>query len=105
MPLTHDPEYQKELDKIKGNILKRNRSSFWFSLVISAVILILLLLILNASNLSDNLKTSIIIITCTLVLIAIINSAVTAIHGAVTIVAAAVEWVGRKQLGEYKEPE
>ena len=103
MPFVHDPEFQKVLEKLREDVLKRNRSFWWASLITCTVILIIASILIDVTELSSNLKFSLIIVACTLCVIAIINSAVTAIHGALTVVVGTVEWVGRKQLGEYDE--
>ena len=45
-----------------------------------------------------------IVVASTLCLVAVINSAVRVMHMSLTLLVATVEWVGRKQLGEYESP-
>ena len=105
MPLIHDPEYQEELDKATAAALSNNRSFWWRSLLGSAVFLAVVVFLLNQSGFKDSTSILIMLGACTVCIVAVVNSAVTAIHTTLVIVAGAVEWVGRKQLGEYKAPD
>ena len=103
MPLIHDPDYQAELNKIKNAALSSNRSFWWRSLLSSVVFLSAIAFLLHNSGLSDTTSILIMLGACTVCVVAVVNSAVTAIHTALVIAAGATEWTGRKLLGEYKE--
>lgn len=105
MPLTHDHEYQVELDKAKASALAGNKSFWWRSLIGSLVFLAVVAYLLHISNLEDSTPILVMLGACTVCIVAVVNSAVTAIHTTLVIVAGAVEWVGRKKLGEYKSPD
>ncbi len=104
MPLKHDPEWGRELDTIRARAFAENRWHWWGSLIFTGMTFFF---VLGASALyempAQYLMVAAIVIS-TLCLIAVIESAVRAIHAPLLILVATVEWVGRKQLGEYEPP-
>ncbi len=102
MPLKYDPEWQNELDKVSERVLRNNRQFWWISFVATGVILCGLLWLLSRFGMSQAYVISGTIVVASLCLVAVINSAVTTIHASLALLTATVEWVGRKQLGEYE---
>ena len=104
MPLIHDPEYQKELDFIKARALRENRQVWWAQLLIFGGVFVGLYWVLKSIEASDSTVIAATVAVATLCVLCSIHSAVRSIHVMLTILIAATEWVGRKQLGEYKSP-
>ena len=59
---------------------------------------------LHYANAPDGLAITSTLAVSALCVIAVINSGVKTIHCSLTILTGATEWIGRKQLGEYKPP-
>ena len=104
MPLIYDAEYQEELDKVAGKAAKGNRHVSRVQLLAIAGVLAGLFWGLSYSDASDAQLVAGVVVVSTLCLVAVINSAVRTMHVSLTILTAAVEWAGRKQLGEYESP-
>ncbi len=105
MPLKFDPEYQEELDRVRDDTLKIDQGMWWWRLIAYLAVLAASIFLLQASALDHSTKVLVMLAVCTACVIATVNTAVTIIHGTLTILIAATEWVGRKQLGEYQEPD
>ena len=104
MPLKFDPEYGRELKIIRDGALRENREFWWGSLLMAGGLLAAVVSGLHYSNASDGLAITATLAVSALCVIAVINSGVKTIHCSLTILTGATEWIGRKQLGEYKPP-
>ncbi len=104
MPLIYDPEYQRELDAITRKTASGNRQVYWWHLLATAGTLAGVFWGLSYFGASDAQLVAGVVLASTLCLVAVINSAVRVMHVSLTLLIATVEWVGRKQLGEYESP-
>ncbi len=104
MPLIYDAEYQRELDAITRKTASGNRQVWWGHLLATAGVLAGLFWGLSYFGASGAQLVAGVVLASTLCLVAVINSAVRAVHMSLTLLVATVEWVGRKQLGEYESP-
>ena len=104
MPLIHDPEYQAELDKLKSKCLSTGRFALARGVIGYGAILVIGFFVLS-KWLSGSDFMGAMLILATLVLVATINEIGNALVASLAINAGAIEWVGRKQLGEYEPPE
>ena len=104
MPLIYDPEYQREMETIVAKARKRNARARMVRLGVNAVILAAALYVAESIGLQEQQVLSVVVVAATLCVIATINSAADAIHGSLVVQISVLEWVGRKQLGEYDRP-
>ncbi len=104
MPLIYDPEYQRELDAITRKTASGNRQVWWGHLLAIAGVLTGLFWGLSYFGASGAQLVAGVVLVSTLCLVAVINSAVRTMHMSLAVLVGAVEWVGRKRLGEYESP-
>ena len=105
MPLRFDAEWGAELEKNRSLATAANRR---FSILSFLAIFFLLagsFWYLDQTSISDGKFVSLIVALSTLILVWIINSAVSAVQVTLVLLIATTEWVGRKQLGEYSAPD
>jgi hypothetical protein len=104
MPLRHDPEYGEELRKLRERVDRENSSSFkWF--LITCPVLFIGLLFFYRSGLIDETATILLAIGLATFLLGLrLLEICNAVNGHLTIQTGAIEWIGRKQLGEYEAP-
>ena len=102
MSLTHDVEFQKELDLVIKQARAKGVFYWWITLLVTALLLIGFSVALSRSNLGDAFKISLMIAAATLCLIAIINSGINHLHQSLVVVVGTMEWFAKKQLGEYE---
>ena len=105
MPLNYDPEFQKEISNLVGNLTKKYKGEVIASLIVYLVVLIGFCVVVNYFEFSDTLKLSLVIAFSSFLIIAAIKSMTAVLHTAIVALVGTVEWVGRKQLGEYRTPE
>ncbi len=105
MPLVRDPEFQRELDHIAEIMTSKNRVAWWVRLIVSALVLFGGAYTLEQLNMSDSYKMAGVVIVCSLAIINAIISAASYLGSVLTILIGTTEWIGRKQLGEYQQPE
>ncbi len=101
MPLTHDPEWQKELDFNRKVEIKDSIFGFWVTLIVSALFLAAVVSYLNGADVSDTRAVITIVAASTICLVGAIRSAASVISLKLKILICVAEWVGRKQLSEY----
>ena len=105
MPLIYDPEYQAELERLRERVDRENGAPFTRWLFFCPALFIALLashlggLIAWPALLALSIGLSTFLLG--LRLLEICNT----INVHMVIQTAAIEWVGRKQLGEYKPPD
>ena len=104
MPLIYDPEYQAELDKLKSGCLSTGRFALARSVIGYGAVLVIGFFVLS-KWLSGSEFMGAMLILATLVLVSTINQIGNALMASLALNAGVIEWVGRKQLGEYKPPE
>ena len=104
MPLIYDPEFQAELDKIRSQCQSNGRFSLAASVIGYGAILVIGFFVLS-KWLSGVEFMGAMLILATLVLVATINQIGNVLWTSLAINVSTVEWVGRKQLGEYQPPE
>ncbi len=104
MPLIYDEEYQKELETVAKKSASGDRQVWWGHLLATAGVLAGLFWGLSYFGASDAQLVAGVVLASTLCLVAVINSAVRTMHMSLAVLVGAVEWVGRKRLGEYESP-
>lgn len=105
MPLIYDPEFQLELDNLSAKVKRHNRTAWWARLIINAAVLGGAQWLLIEFGVSEGVMITAMVALATLCIVATVNSAADATHASLTILVGALEWIGRKQLGEYVAPE
>ena len=103
MPLLFDPEYQAEIEKLTENTI-RNDNIFYWRLLYMAFGFAAVFGALRAVGADAPTVISAMIAIAGLGLAWIIITVGVLIHVNLVLNMAAVEWVGRKQLGEYEPP-
>ncbi len=104
MPLIYDAEYQKELEAVARKAASGDRQVWWGHLLATTGVLAGLFWGLSYFGASGAQIVAGVVVASTVCLVAVINSAVRIMHVSLTLLIASVEWVGRKQLGEYESP-
>ena len=103
MPLIFDPEYQAELERLRTKTVRNDKALSW----------VLLYMIigftagfgaLRAVGADAPTMISAIIAIASIGLAYIVIKIGVTLHATLVLNGAAVEWVGRKQLGEYQAP-
>ena len=93
---------QKELEAVAKKSASGDRQVWWGHLLATAGVLAGLFWGLRYFGASDAQLVAGVVVASTVCLVAVINSAVRVMHVSLTLLVASVEWVGRKQLGEYE---
>lgn len=104
MPLKYAAEFQKELNAVISKT-KDESTSAWVFLVLSAVVVSAIAAILALSGADGATVISRTIIACTAWISWQLAWEAKVLHLTLVILTSVVEWVGRKQLGEYKPPQ
>lgn len=104
MPLIHDSEYERELEIVAGKADSNGKRTYRRDFLLIASVLIGLFWGLNYFGASDAQFVATMILASTLCLTAVIYTAMRTMHRTLVLLTGAVEWAGRKQLGEYKSP-
>ena len=102
MPLIHDPDWQHELDvlskRTSADIRSFRRNCLWKSFVI----LIAVILFTYGSQLPSSMVIAFTIAASALCILWFIGGVLMAIQCTMEIEIGTIEWIGRKQLGEYE---
>ena len=105
MPLTHDPEYQNELETLSLEATSTARGEKRRSLIFITAFLSLVIYVIKNLDVESTTETLLMLGACTISLIAVIHAAIGRIQTSLVLLIATTEWVGRKQLGEYEKPD
>ena len=104
MPLLPDPELQSAIDKVMDETIEKDKAARRKRFIGVLLFLFSVLVCVEVLGLETGTKLSVVIMSCVLVMAWVVYDAILILHGSLVLVMAAVEWVGRKQLGEYKPP-
>ena len=104
MPLIHDPELLAEIDTLIETTTNEDKAGRKTRFIRVFLILSAVLVCVEVLGLETGMKLSIVIISCTLVIMWVAYDMILILHGSLVLVMAIIEWVGRKQLGEYEPP-
>jgi len=105
MPLIHDQEYEKRLLDIEDQVSSTAKRIVWGSRISIPLLLIgvwILAVILYPYN--EKSYYAVILIGCTYVISMSVIKNLMEIYRVIVLEMTAIEWIGRKQLGEYEPP-
>ncbi len=103
MRLTHDPNFQRELDTVLSNAKTVTRVLWWLHLFVVAAVLTATIFFLERWGVTTGLMVSVTVGVATLCFVAVLNSAVGVLHGSLMAIVGTIEWFEKKQLGEVEE--
>ena len=103
MPLIHDPEYQTALEHFVAKTKKTSRKILAVHIALCVGLGISVLVLSNQLSGSELVAATMVLSTT--LLIYVVNIAVRILWTNLVIISTIIEWVGRKQLGEYEPPE
>ena len=104
MPLKHDPEFSLELDNVIEKTLNNDKAARKTRFIYLLIFLSVVLVFVEVLGLETGAKLSVVITSCSLAIMWVMYDAIITLHGSLVLVMAGIEWVGRKQLGEYEPP-
>ena len=104
MPLIHDPEFQAEIDTLIEMTTNEDKAGRKARFIRTFLILSAILVCVEVLGLETGMKLSIVIISCTLVIMWVAYDMIFILHASLVLVMAVIEWFGKKQLGEYEPP-
>ncbi len=105
MPLTHDPELQEEIEKVIDTTILEDKAARKIRFIFLVLFLTAVFVCVEVLGLQTGTKVSVIIISCSLAIMWVLYDVMIILHSSSVLIMAAVEWVGRKQLGEYEPPQ
>jgi len=103
MPLIFDPEYQAELDKYRDLTVRNDKKLNWL-LTYLAFAFAVVFGALQAADADAPTVISAMIVVASMGLTYAVIMVGSIIHVTLVLNGAGDEWVGRKQLGEYRPP-
>jgi hypothetical protein len=104
MPLLPDPEFEAEIDGVFETTINEDKAARKKRFIFLLLFLSAVLVCVEMLGLETGAKLSIVIISCSLAIMWVVYDAFIILHVSLVLVMSAVEWVGRKQLGEYEPP-
>ncbi len=103
MPIIFDPEFQVELEKVRDKAISRDRAMYG-EMLYMAIAFAAVFGALRAVGADAPTIISAMIVVASLGLAYFVITVGAIIHVTLVINGAGDEWVGRKQLGEYRPP-
>ena len=104
MPLKPDPEFEAEIDSLVETTTNEDKAGRKTRFIRVFLILSAILVCVEVLGLETGMKLSVVIISCALAIMWVAYDMILILHGSLVLVMASIEWVGRKQLGEYEPP-
>jgi hypothetical protein len=104
MPLIHDPEYKEELERALKPILAQNRRHWRLATFGLGAVLALVIWALRKYEVSAETLLLAVISVSAVWAVGVLQAGANALFSSIVTNICAVEWCGRKQLGEYEKP-
>lgn len=104
MPLKPDPEFQVELESVIEKTVNEDKAFRKIRFICVLLFLSAILVCVEVLGLETGMKLSIVIVSCALAIMWVVFDMIIILHESLVLVMAGIEWVGRKQLGEYEPP-
>ena len=103
-PLRFDSDFREEIEKALRPVLAQNRLHWWVATLGLVLVLVGVAWWLRAVGVPLESQSVALISVSAVWLTGVISAGQNALVAAITLNMCAVEWVGRKQLGEYEDP-
>ena len=104
MPLIHDLELQAEIDTVIEATTIEDKAGRKTRFIRVLLFLSAILVCVEVLGLETGMKLSVAIISCALAIMWVMYDMIIVLHGSLVLIMASIEWVGRKQFGEYEPP-